>query len=134
MKMKTMMTIQMMQIKVMQRRKRLMPSKFSRNNHTNKTNSLSAVKTIQISYKNNRKQARRLKVIKLMAMTTMMRKSTRRIKTRILFLTRQTLSNILRNSNKRMMKPRTKRRNMINKTNSSKSSHKSRLERSKCLI
>ena len=132
--MKTMTTIQMMQIKVMQRRKRLMHSKFSRNNHTNKTNSLSAVKTIQISYKNNRKQARKLKVIKLMAMTTMMKKSTRRIKTRILFLTRQTLSNILRNSNKRMMKPRTKRRNMINKTNSSKSSLKSRLERSKCLI
>ena len=67
-----------------------------------------------------------------MAMTMM--KKTHKIKTRILFLTRQTLNNILRNSNKRMMKLRTKRRNMINKTNSNKSSLKSRLERSKCLI
>ena len=126
-----MMTIQMTLIKVMQRQKKLLHSKFPKISLMSKMNSLSVEKTIQISSKDNRNQTRKLKVIKLMVMTMMM-KSTLRIKTRIQFLAKMTLNNNLHNSNKKTMKPRTKRRIMGNKTNSS--SLKLRLGKSKCLI
>ena len=130
MKMKTMMTIQMTLIKVIIRRNKQLSSKFPKINHnTSKTNSLSAGKIIQISFKNNRKLTRKLKVIKLMAMTMMTTMtSIRKIKTRRLFLVKKTLNSSLNN---RMMKLRMKR-NMI--SNNNKSSLKSRSGRSKCLI
>ena len=129
MKMKMMMTIQMTLTKLIIRRNKQPNRKFPRIRHMSKTNSLSAVKIIQISFKNNRKLTRRLKMIKLMVMTmmrTMM--SIRKIKTRKLFLAKKTLNSSLNN---RMMKLRTKR-NMT--SNNNKSSLKSRSGRSKCLI
>ena len=129
MKMKTMMTIQMTQIKIKHWRKKLPHSNYPRINHTSKTSSLSAEKTIRC--KNNRKQTRKLKVIKLMEMTMMM-KNTHKIKTRILFLAKKTRNNNLHNSNKRTMKLRMKRRIMGSKNNSS--SLKSKSVKSKCLI
>ena len=115
MKMKTMMTIRMTQIKIKHWRKKLPLSNYPRISHTSKTNSLSAEKTIR--FRNNRKQTKKLKVIKLMAMTMM--KNTHKIKTRILFLAKKTLNNSLHNSSKKMTKPRTKRRTMGSKNNSS---------------